>query len=251
MTVSNQSPDHGAKSYSAPAPPSCGIMEEGVLSNLHGRSSGGALSLRAVVFDYGMVLTGQPDAAAHDAMVRLTGQSAERFEQLYWADRRAYDEGKLSGVTFWQKFARDSDLNLSAAQIDDLNALDARMWTTQDPTMVAWQQKLKAHGLRTAILSNMGDSVLASIERAYQWLHNFDVLVWSFQLGMAKPDPAIYRQVLQQLQTDPQETLFIDDKRVNIDAARALGMKAIEFTTVERLRNSLRSAGLESELPLP
>ncbi len=226
-------------------------MEAGVLSNLHGRSSGGALSLRAVVFDFGMVLTGQPDAAAHDDLVRLTGLSAERFEQLYWADRHSYDEGKLNGVTFWQKFARDSDLNLSAAQIDDLNALDARMWTTQDPIMVAWQQKLKAHGLRTAILSNMGDSVLASIERTYQWLHNFDVPVWSFQLGIAKPDPAIYRHVLQQLQTAPQETLFIDDKRVNIDAARALGMKAIEFTTVDRLRDSLRSAGLDSELPLP
>ena len=58
------------------------------------------MGLRAVVFDYGMVLTGLPDAAAHDAMVRITGLPAEEFEKLYWVDRPAYDAGDLSGVAF-------------------------------------------------------------------------------------------------------------------------------------------------------
>lgn len=209
------------------------------------------MALRAVIFDYGMVLTGQPDQEAHDAMVRITGLEADAFEKLYWADRHAYDEGKLTGVTFWQKFARDSGNALTPEQLDELNRLDARMWTTQNPAMVAWQQRLKAHGIRTAILSNMGDSVLESIERAYSWIQNFDVLVWSFQLGMAKPEPAIYLETLKRLGTKPEETLFVDDKRVNIDAARALGMKAIEFTTVERLRQELSAAGLTGNLPLP
>src|SRR5579871_5964987 len=93
---------------------------------------GGSLALRAVIFDYGMVLTGLPDQAAHDAMVRITGLPVERFEQLYWADRHAYDEGKLSGDTFWQKFARDSQLALTPEQIGELNRLDARMWTRSE-----------------------------------------------------------------------------------------------------------------------
>src|SRR5580692_12518876 len=142
-----------------------------------------------------MVLTGTPDQVAHDAMVRITGLPPEQFEQLYWADRHAYDEGKLSGVTFWQKFAHDGHLALSQPEMDELNRLDARMWTTQNPAMVAWQQQLKEAGLLTAILSNMGDSVLASIEREFAWLGNFDVLVWRFQLGIAKPDAAIYHHV--------------------------------------------------------
>ena len=49
------------------------------------------MALRAVVFDYGMVLTGLPDPAAHAAMVRITGLSVERFESFYWADRLGYD----------------------------------------------------------------------------------------------------------------------------------------------------------------
>lgn len=209
------------------------------------------MALRAVIFDYGMVLTGQPDAGAHDAMVRISGLSVDQFEKFYWADRHAYDEGKLNGVTFWRKFASDAGLSLNPAQLDELNRQDARMWTTQNPAMLAWQRELRAAGIRTAILSNMGDSVLENIRREFRWIDEFDVLVWSYQLHMAKPDPAIYKHALERLGSRPEETLFIDDKLVNVEAAQALGMKAVEFTTIERLRQDLLAARFDSQLPLP
>ncbi|MGA2728383.1 MAG: HAD family phosphatase [Terracidiphilus sp.] len=207
------------------------------------------MAIRAVIFDYGMVLTGAPDAEAHAAMVRITGLPVERFESLYWNDRHAYDEGKLSGITFWQKLLRDAQMEPDQAKVEQLNSLDARMWTTQNPAMVAWQKRLKQHGVLTAILSNMGDSVLANIQREFDWINGFDVLVWSYQLHMAKPDPKIYLHTLQRLGTRSEETLFIDDKRVNVDAAIALGMKAIEFSTVKKLEKDLLAAGLDRELP--
>ena len=209
------------------------------------------MPLRAVIFDYGMVLTGQQDPESHSDLLRTTGLPADRFEPLYWADRHAYDEGKLTGLAFWQKFARDAGLNLSPAAIDELNHVDARMWTTQNPAMLAWQQQLKQHGLLTAILSNMGDNVLANIEREFLWIHNFDALVWSFQHQMAKPDPAIYRLVLEKLNVRPEESLFLDDKLVNIEAAQALGMHAIQFSTVDKLRADLVALGFDEQLPLP
>jgi putative hydrolase of the HAD superfamily len=209
------------------------------------------LALRAVIFDYGMVLTGSPDPQAHAALLRITGLPRDRFEPLYWADRHAYDEGKLTGITFWQKFLSDAGLNLGPSAVEELNRWDARMWTTQNPAMLAWQMQLKQHGLLTAILSNMGDSVLESIQREFDWLRRFDVLVWSYQLHMAKPDPAIYRHTLQRLGTRPDEALFIDDKQVNIEAARDLGMPAVLFSTVEQLRADLVATGLDKALPLP
>lgn len=209
------------------------------------------MSLRAVIFDYGMVLTGKPSAEAHDAMLRITGLPLEEFEKVYWADRHAYDEGKLTGLQFWQNLIRDAKLNLDAAAIDELNLWDARMWTVQNPAMLAWQKQLKERGLRTAILSNMGDTVLANIEREFDWLPQFDVLVWSYQHNMAKPDPAIYKLTLDRLETKPEETLFIDDKQPNIDAAHALGIVGILFTTVERLREQIIEQGFDKDLPLP
>jgi putative hydrolase of the HAD superfamily len=209
------------------------------------------LALRAVVFDYGIVLTGPPDAAAHDALLRITGLPVDRFEPLYWADRPAYDEGKLTGTAFWQKFLRAAGLPPNQAMVEELNRWDQRLWTVENPIMLAWQLALKQRSLLTAILSNMGDDVLASVEREFDWIHRFDVLVWSCQLGVVKPNPELYRHALAKLGTQPEETLFIDDKRPNIEAARALGIQAIQFSSVERLRQDLIAAGFDSELPLP
>jgi putative hydrolase of the HAD superfamily len=198
-----------------------------------------------------MVLTGQPSAEAHDAMLRITGLPHDQFETIYWADRHAYDEGKLTGLQFWKNLVRDAKLNLDDEAIDALNLWDAHMWTTQNPAMLAWQRALKQHGIRTAILSNMGDTVLANMEREFDWLPRFDVLVWSFQHKMAKPDPAIYRLTLERLGTRPEETLFIDDRQANIDAARALGLIGIQFTNVEHLREQLIEMSFGATVPLP
>ncbi len=209
------------------------------------------MGLRAVVFDYGMVLTGPQDPEAHSALMRITGLPFARFESLYWADRHAYDEGKLTGLAFWHKFMGEAGLPQNRETVGELNQWDARMWTTQNPAMLAWQLELKQRGLRTAILSNMGDNVLENMMREFDWLPRFDVLVWSYQLRMAKPDPAIYRHTLKELGTLPEETLFLDDRTVNVEAARALGIQAIQFSTVERLRADLIAGGLDAELPLP
>ena len=125
------------------------------------------------------------------------------------------------------------------------------MWTTENLAMLAWQQQLKARGLRTAILSNMGDSVLESVERNFSWIHRFDVLIWSYQVRLAKPDPAIYRILLARLGTRPEEILFLDDKPVNVETARRLGMKALVFSNINQLRADLSSNGLAAQLPLP
>lgn len=209
------------------------------------------LALRAVVFDYGLVLTGPPDPAAHAALQRITGLSASRLDSLYWADRRAYDLGALSGQAFWQKIARQAGLDLRASQIQELVHWDNRMWMTENAPMLAWQLALKRRDLLTAIVSNMGETVHHAIERQFQWLSRFDVLVWSYQLRIAKPDPAIYRHALERLRTSPGETLLIDDRPENVEAAQAMGMIGFVFTTVGQLRLDLAASLLDAELPLP
>jgi len=209
------------------------------------------MALRAVVFDYGMVLSGPPHPPAKDELLRITGLSGEAFESLYWVDRHDYDRGELTGLEFWQKLVSDAGLTLSSDKIDQLNHWDARMWTTTNPATLKWHKQLKEHGLQTGILSNMGDNVLRSIEREFGWIHDFDVLIWSFQHHLAKPEAAIYHLLLERLGTAPEETLFLDDKIENIEAARHLGIRGLQFSNVDQLRQDLISAGLDAFLPLP
>ena len=72
-------------------------MRAAPYTTIHGRKRRVGLALRAVIFDYGMVLSGPPDPKAHATLMRITGLPAEKLDPLYWADRHAFDEGKLTG----------------------------------------------------------------------------------------------------------------------------------------------------------
>ncbi len=209
------------------------------------------MALRAVIFDYGMVLSNPPDPAAHAQLLRITGLPAEKLDSLYWADRHAFDEGKLTGEAYWRGVLQKAGIALSPAAIAELMEWDARMWITPNPAMLSWAASLKERGILTAILSNIGDTVSKAIEREADWLSRFDLCVWSYQLRLAKPDPAIFRYTLNQLGVRPEKSLFIDDRAENAHAAAALGIQALVFTTVERLRADLVAAGFDSQLPRP
>jgi putative hydrolase of the HAD superfamily len=74
-----------------------------------------------------MVLSGPQDPEAYAVLLRITGLPKERFESFYWADRHAYDEGKLTGLEFWQKLLRDAGLALGDEAVGELNHWDVRM----------------------------------------------------------------------------------------------------------------------------
>ena len=209
------------------------------------------MPIRAVVFDYGMVLTDQPLAEAKEQLQRISGLAAEELDRHYWVDRHAYDRGEISGLHYWERLVSAANLPLSAEEITQLNEWDARMWTTANPAMIAWHSALKQRGFTTGILSNMGDSVLESIESTFAWINDFDVLIWSYQHRLAKPEAAIYQLLLEKLGTAPEETLFLDDKLENIEAARREGIRGLQFSTVDQLRQDLISSGLDEFLPLP
>jgi putative hydrolase of the HAD superfamily len=121
---------------------------------------------------------------------------------------------------------------------------------TENPGMLQWHGLLSAAELETAILSNMGDAVAERIEREVAWIERFDVRVWTYQLLVAKPDPRTYTRTLDLLGIEPGQALFLDDRLVNIEAARTLGIQGLVFSTVEKLRADLLAGGFDAELPL-
>ncbi len=209
------------------------------------------MALRAVILDYGLVLSGPQEPHARAELLRITGLEPELFDKLYWADRPAFDVGELSGIEYWRKIVAESGVEPAPKVVEELNYWDGRMWTTENRPMIDWQAALKERGLKTAILSNMGDTILASLERDFEWLNRFDVLIWSFQHGVGKPDEQIYRLTLEKLGVEAGEALFVDDRPRNVEAARRLGIRSLQYTTTERLRAELVEQGLDGELPLP
>ena len=201
------------------------------------------MDLQAVIFDYGEVLSGPPDPTAHNAMLAITGLSREGFEKAYWVHRLDYDADILNGQTFWQTVARENGTHFTAQQIGQLLEQDARMWMNLNPAMLAWLPRIKQAGFRLGILSNMPAGVLEYMLPRFPWLEQFDHLTWSCELGLVKPDPAIYLHTVKKLKVAPDQALFIDNLEKNTAAAEAVGLHAALFQSVEQLQSDLEARG--------
>jgi 2-haloacid dehalogenase len=103
---------------------------------------------------------------------------------------------------------------------------------------------LREAGLRLAALSNWSAEKFPVAREHYDFLGWFEAVVISGEVGVSKPDPRIYRHLLERTGFDPVSTLFVDDVAANLAVARELGMVAVQFSHPDTLRADLRALGL-------
>jgi putative hydrolase of the HAD superfamily len=200
-------------------------------------------SIDAVLFDYGMVLSAPRNRAVWTELARLSGLSEDALERAYWLQRDDYDAGTLSGEEFWSGIGAGAGMTYSAEQLAQMNAGDVRLWGDLNEPMVRWVQRLHDAGVRTGILSNMGDRMAEGLGSRFDWLDRFHHKVWSHALNMRKPDPAIYAHSAAGLGVDPSRILFIDDRPENTAAAVDFGMKAITYKDFSDFTTEMQRQG--------
>jgi 2-haloacid dehalogenase len=97
-------------------------------------------------------------------------------------------------------------------------------------------------------LTNMEVTTYPQRRERYDFLRWFDGTVVSSSEGVIKPDPRLFRVLLERYGLQPETTLMIDDNPRNVEAARALGMPTVRFESPEGLRRVLEDAGLLSRV---
>jgi putative hydrolase of the HAD superfamily len=186
--------------------------------------AGSRIRIHTLVLDYGEVLCEPGDPAAMRAMALGAGIDPDRFPAIYWSLREDYDRGTDDGPAYWRRVGAAAGVPLSGGQIAALIAQDIALWTRIDPRMMAWVHRVLAGGLRVGLLSNMVPEIGADLRDRRRVFRAFTHVTYSCELRQVKPEPAIYRHALAGLGARPAETLFVDDRQVNVDAASALGM---------------------------
>jgi putative hydrolase of the HAD superfamily len=201
---------------------------------------------KAVVLDWGGVLTLLPAA---DDLARLgaaCGLPGDSLAAAWLAPRHAYDRGALTAAEYWRRVGLGDETRLDAVL-----AADADCWARPNPPMADWPRRLKENGFATGLLSNVPREQWTRLRSAYErWLAYCDHLTLSFEVGCAKPEEKIYRLCIGGFGLEPRDLLFVDDRRENVDAAAALGVEAILYEGVEPLRAEL-AARYGDSLPLP
>lgn len=191
--------------------------------------------MRWIVFDFGEVISQRNPA--RPAMAAKLGVTLQAFEAAYW-DRDAYDRGG-SDAEYWGRIGSSLGLTLDDALVRELTAMDNAGWL-DDPVVetVALIEDLAALGVPLALLSN-APSTFGRLAEKVPWAKHFRHLIFSGDLGCAKPDAAIWKHTSDVIGSS--DVIFFDDRLSNVEGALIAGWDARLWTSAAVARAELRT----------
>lgn len=201
--------------------------------------------VKVILFDLGNVLVDLGETDKLNTM--LASHDNEKNAWLKWLASpsvKAFDTGQIALADFATSLIKEVSGNRpDSVQIkrfcDEFTAWPKGLFDGA----LALIDSVKPH-IHKGVLSNTNAAHWPRLMQEMALAGKFDSYFASHHLGFAKPEVAIYQQVLSALNVTPQEILFIDDNQINIDAARSLGMQAYKVKGVIEAKSVLNDYNL-------
>lgn len=197
---------------------------------------------RVVIFDFGGVLV---DWNPRYLFRKLFDDASEMERFLAEVCTAHWNEQQDAGRS-WAEAVADlvAQFPARAELIRAYHERWAEMVADAIHDSVAILDALKRAGHRLYGLTNWSHETFPLTRRRFAFFDWFDGIVVSGEERLIKPDRRLYITLLERYQIDPAGAVFIDDNRVNVEAAVALGLHGIHFRSPSQLREELASLGL-------
>jgi HAD superfamily hydrolase (TIGR01509 family) len=196
--------------------------------------------IESVIFDWGGVLIDDPRPGLLRYCADAFGVSQEDYTPVHDSFLDGFQKGLTSEEQFWEQISRK--LGKPVPDVPSLWFEAFRSACVPRPEAFALVSSLHEKDCKTALLSNT--------ERpAVEFFHGlgydmFDVLVFSCEQGVAKPERRIYEITLEKLGSEAPRSIFIDDRRDYVQGAKEAGLNAILFESIDRIKRQLAGLGL-------
>ena len=200
--------------------------------------------IKAVIWDLGGVIVRTMDTSFREKWEdRFNLQPRELHDIVFEGTTgRLASIGQVGPDEVWTSIAGRFDLSQ-----DECTKLQEDFWRGDrvDKHLVSFIDWIH-QGYKSGLVSNAWLSLRNLIEVEWKINYLFDDVLISAEVGVTKPDPAIYEQSLTNLDVNPENAIFVDDYKVNIHAAESLGMKTVWFQstsqTIEAVESLLKTA---------
>lgn len=173
------------------------------------------------------------------AMARIGGPNLVREA---FARERETITGKVDLIDVLNELILKHHANCSAQQIIDI-------WCRidVDQHMLDLVDRVRSHGVLTVLATNQQRHRGSWMQQHLPYAEHFDHRYYSFELGLAKPDPAYFTQIVSELGVPAEQAVMVDDVAENVRGARAAGLRAVQFRYTDsfgQLRRRLRALGV-------
>ena len=199
--------------------------------------------VRNIVFDIGNVLTDfrwkefLMDKGFDMGMVGRIARAS--VESPYWKE---IDRGEWDAETLMEKFiSLDPEIEEELrAAYDDIHGMVAPR-----DYAIPWVKALKEKGYHVYYLSNFSYKAYVECADALRFIPYMDGGILSYREKLVKPDPAIYKRLLERYSLVANESVFLDDLVENVEAAKDLGYHGIVFKSKEQAERELAKLGVQ------
>lgn len=189
------------------------------------------MSIRTVIFDIGGVLVHTVDRSRQQTWEQRLGLAEGALESTIWQMpvSLAANVGQASRAAVWAEAARRFSLNAADVAALEEDYFSGGVWNDR---LIDYARSLRVR-YTTGLISNAWPDAREAI-KAHVNDTQFHDLIFSAEVGLAKPDRRIYELALERLRAQPAEAIFIDDVLGNVEAAQAIGMAGIRFENTEQ-----------------
>jgi len=191
--------------------------------------------IKCVIFDWGGVLIDNPVKDFTEECSKVIGIEVEQLKSAYAEFAYQFEKGLIEENDLWKNIGKILNITINSANSIWYDCFKKIYSPREDIFNLA--SALKKNGCLVALLSNT--EVPAMNFFLDQHYEMFDYKVFSCKEGEAKPEPELYRVLLNKLVLPAEQTLFIDDKVENIETARNLNMNAVQYVDKEKLMRNL------------
>ena len=194
--------------------------------------------IRNIIFDIGNVLTDfrwkefLEDKGFDEAMVKRIAKASVQSTVWNEIDRGVWSMEELMQTFIRQDPEIEEELRRAYGNITGM--------VTKRAYAIPWIQELREKGYRVYYLSNFSEKAYEDCADALDFLPYTDGGILSYREKLVKPDPEIYRRLLSRYSLEAQESVFLDDTAMNVEAAERLGIHGICFRTKEQVEEELR-----------
>ena len=195
------------------------------------------MSVRNIFIDFGGVIMRTEDQGPRRRQAERLGMTYHDLENIFFESESSLraTTGEIPEEAHWQTVAKT--LGVSRAEADQI-IVEFFSGDRLDNALLDLLRSLRPEH-KVGLISNAWSGLRALITRE-KFDDVFDEMIISAEVGLGKPDPRIYYLALEKLGAKPEESVFVDDVLVNVEAARSTGMNAIQFTQPERALEELK-----------
>jgi 2-haloacid dehalogenase len=198
--------------------------------------------IKAVIFDYGGVLIDWNPYYLYRKVLTNDTEVARLLQEIHFNEwNYSFDQGYPLALGIAEM------CRLYPEHADMIRLYDERWMETIGLTFdanIALLKEIKASGMPVYGLSNWSMDKFKLVRPRYPFFELFDDMVISGEVKMAKPDPRIYRLLLERNGLTATECLYIDDSEDNYRAACQVGLQAIHYQSSGQLRRELQNRGV-------